>query len=258
MTVKVQGVAADDEWIPITLPSNIDLTKYNQWQFQFSWTGIVVSVQNPDTSQFQFVYRHTVADITSTELPVSKPSFKITTVSYNLGGASGVSMDVAGLFGAVEGEQVISKYTNSGGNTLSSLSSGSDWHVMSIQNPYVDPLTYKLNFRSIEFLDLVASVQCNDPVQIYIYFDQPKATGYNFSFNAVTGKSYQADITDGVFNISGDTPVVSFVVGINGTQQFDLTNYHLVAPPGTHMSLVAYSTASINKITMSGVWRTMG
>lgn len=258
LTVKVEGHAATNEWETITLPAGIDLTKYNQWQFQYNWTSVVVSVQNPETGVFEFVYKHTVADDASTELPVAKPAFKITTVCYNVGGAAGVTLYVAGLFGAVEGEQVITKYTNSGANTQSSLASGSYWHVMSIQNPFVDTDSYKLNFRTIEFLDLTASVQCNDPVQIFIYFNQPKANGYNFNFNAVTGRKYQADITDGVFNATSDTPVASFIVGINGTSQFDLQDYHLSLPPGAHMSLVAYSTASINKVTIAGVWRTLG
>lgn len=258
LTVKVEGKAATNEWESITLPANIDLTKYNQWQFQYNWTGIVVSVQNPDTGVFEFVYRHTVADDTSTELPVTKPAFKITTVCYNVGGAAGVTLSVAGLFGAVEGEQVITKFTNGGGNTLASLASGSYWHIMSIQNPYVDPASYKLNFRSIEFLDLTASVQCNDPVQIFIYFNQPKDTGYNFNFTSVTGRTYQADITDGKLDVTQDTPVVALVVGINGSAQFNLQDYHLSLPPGAHMSLVAYSTATLQKVTIAGVWRTMG
>jgi hypothetical protein len=258
VTVKYEGLASTNEWKPITLPANVDLERYNQWQFQYNWTGVVVTAQNQTTGLFELVYRHTLATDDITELPVAKPAFKVTTVCYNVGGAAGTTLYIAGLFGGIEGEQVITKYTNGGANTQSSLASGTYWHIMSIQNPYVDPDTYKLNFRSIEFLDLVASVQCNDPVQIFIYFNQPKATGYNFNFTPVTGRSYQADLTNGVFNVALDSPVVSVIVGINGTLQFELKDYHLIAQPGTHMSLVAYSTASINKVTISGVWRTMG
>ena len=164
----------------------------------------------------------------------------------------------AGMFGATEGEQVVTKYTNGGSNTQSSLNSGTYWHIMSIQNPYVSNLDYKLNFRSIEFLDMVVSAQGADPVQLFIYLDQPKAAGYHYQFTSYPDKIYQADITDGVFDVTGDTPIISFVVGINGTLQFDLRDYQAICPPGSVMSLVAYSTQSINKITISGVWRTLG
>ena len=191
-------------------------------------------------------------------MPVTKPAFKIAGVCYNTGGASANTLYIAGMFGATEGEQVITKYTNGGGNTQASLNANTYWHIMSIQNPYVDPTTGKLNFRSVEFLDLVASVQGADPVQLYIMFDQPKAAGYHYDFNAVTGRVYQADITDGIFDMTGDTPIVAMTVGINGTSQFDLRDYQCVCPPGSHMSLVAFSTQSMNKVTMSGTWRTIG
>lgn len=255
ITVKVEGVAATNDWFNVTLPAGIDPKKYNNWQLQYAWDGVACYVQDPSSGRFKFFYRF---EVPGTELPVAKPSFKVSTVCYNVGGSTGVTLYVAGLFGAIEGEQVITKLTSGGSNTQSSLNSGTYWHIMSIQNPYVHPTSHKLNFRTVEFLDLVASVQGNDPVSFYIYFDQPKAAGYNFNFTSVPDKVYQADLTDGIMDVSQDTPVMAIVVGINGTLQFNLIDYNLVLPPGSHMSLVAYSTSSINKVTMSGTWRTVG
>ena len=129
---------------------------------------------------------------------------------------------------------------------------------MSIQNPYVQPTLDRINFRSIRFYDLTVAAQCNDPVQIYIVFNSALA-GATFDWTAVDGQLYQSSIAGGTVDVANTTPVVSLVTGTTGSgAQYDLYNYNLFCPPGYHMSLVAYSTAVIQKLAIAGTWAALG
>ena len=257
-TQRVAGITQTDEWSDITLPSWCISTNWNHWQFQYTWNGVNVFVLNQQTNNWYLVYRHGF-DL-GTVLPVSKPSFKTTSVVYNVGGSTPVTMNVASMAGFVEGIQELTTYTHGGGVTKTSLSSNTYHHIMSIQNPYVaDSDNWRINFRHIKFLDLTVAGQVNDPVELYIFYEGQLANGAVFDYNSFPNRLYQASTTNATFNASTDTPVCALVLGLSGSQaQFDLKDYNLVLPPGAQMSLVAYSTASIQKLTIGGVWGSIG
>lgn len=249
----INGVAGTDEWHGITLPAGYDPTSYNTWQFRYAWSGVELYLLDPLTNQMILILHHGLAD--DGMLPVRKPSFKTTAVAYNTGGSTPVTVSVAYMFGAVEGEEYITKYTNGGGVTKASLASGTYHHILSIQNPFVADNNL-LNFRSITFLDLTAAVQANDPVELYIVFN-PALVGGTFNWTQVPNRLYQQSTATGTIDIVNNTPLAALVAGISGSgTQFDLTDYRVVLPPGYHMSLVAYSQASIQKLTAGGTWIT--
>lgn len=255
LTEQTSGQAETNEWLPMTIPAGINTASYNVWQFRYAWGGVEIYVLNTTTNQMVLIFQHGLTnDVT---LPVRKPAFKPTAVCYNTGGSTAVSMNVAYLFGATEGGETITSLTYAGGVTKTSLSSGTYHHIMSIQNPYVNQ-AYKLNFRTIRFLDLTVAAQVNDPIELYIVYNAG-ITGNSFNWQEVPDRLYSASFTTGTINIANETPVVALIVGLSGAQsQFNLADYHLIIPPGDHMSLVAYSTASIQKIAVAGTWATIG
>lgn len=258
---RTAGVAATDEWVSMgTLPTWCDPTKYNQWQFQYNWLGVLVYALDPTINKWQLLFRHVQELDSGHALPVRKPSFKMAGVAYNLGGTSAVTLRIATMMGAIEGESEITSYTNGGGTTQASLASDTYWHVMSIQNPYLNVTDdLKLNFRSIRFMDMTIAAQCNDPVVVHIYFNQPLAGTSVYNFQTYPNVNYQGDTTKAAMDVTQDSPVLSVVVGSTGSNtQFNLIPYNLLLTPGTHMSLVAYSTAAIQKISIAGTWGFIG
>lgn len=257
LTKLITGVAGTDEWHAMPdMPAWVTPTNYTHWQLQYSWSGVNVLVLNHITNRWCVVFRH-VLPMGETSLPVKKPAFKVTTVVYNTGGASGVTAYISSMFGGIEGESEITTFTHGGGVTKSSLAGGTFHHIMSIQNPYVNT-DNKLNFRMIKFMDLTVATQANDPVEIYIYFDT-ELVGQVLDFQSYTDRLHQASFTTGAINTAADTPVISTVVGISGSNaQIDLLPYNLTLPPGAHMSLVARSDSTIQKIAVGGIWGTIG
>jgi len=258
LTKKQTGVAATDDWEDMTLPTWYRQNDFNHWQFKWSWDGVTVFLLRHSTNQWVPIHRH--ATYTDAGLPVTKPAFKTTAVAYNTGGASGVTIQVASMFGGIEGQQAITTYTNGGGVTQLTLNSaGTYYHIMSVQNPFIHvrDTDYFINYRMIRFMDLTVAAQTNDPIELYIYFNQPISSG-NFNFVG-SGRLYQADTELKTMDVSGDTPVIALVTGITGsTQQFDLNDYNLLLPPGTHMSLVARCSGNISRLAIAGTWGTVG
>lgn len=256
-TQKVAGSAATNDWFSFgTLPSWLDLAIHNHWQFQYTWKGFLVFALHHELNQWKFLYRFIQPDLQKLSLPSRTPSFKASTVVYNVGGSNTSTLEVVSIMGAVEGIETITAYTYGGGTTQTSLAQNTAWHVMSIQNPYVN--NNKINVRSIRFMDLTVAAQCNDPVEIYIYANQPLVSG-TYNFQSFDNTPYQGDITKAEFDTSLDTPVAAMITGITGGgQQFNLAPYNLLLPPGEHMSLVVRSTAAIQKISIAGTWAIIG
>lgn len=253
---EVSGVAATNEYIGITVPANIDLTKYNTWQFRYVWTGVEVYVLDTDVNQMKLILQHGLSS--DNTLPVRKPAFKPTVVCVNTGGSVATTMRISYLFGATEGDETITKYTYGGGVTKASLASGTYHHIMSVQNPYVNQLN-KINFRTLRFYDLTVAVQCNDPVEFYIVLNADLTNGSIFDWQRVDGQLYTQSTATGAVDFANNTPVAALISGSTGSgAQFDLRTYHLIVPPGDRMSLVAYSTATLQKVTIAGTWGLIG
>ena len=254
---KSSGVADTNEWQALnTYPSWLNTTQWTNYQIQYGPQGTLVFALNPNTNDWVLIHRHFAP---SEGLGAKKSTFKVAAVAYNVGGSAGVNLSVAELSGYIEGIDAVTTLTRGGGITQTSLTQTTNWHVMSIQNPYINE-QWKLNLRSVLFEDLSVAVQCNDPVEVSIYFNQPLAAGNVFEWVSDRGQAvYQASTVKAEMDVSGDTPVISFTVGTTGAGlNVDLKKYNLLLPPGTHMSLVAYSTAAIQKITISGSWAMVG
>ena len=251
LTEQVSGIAATDEWTGISLPAGIDPEEYNTWQIRYSWDGAEVYVLDPSINQLTKIIFHGVDG--SGTLPIRKPSFKVTTVCYNVGGSTAVDLNVAYMYGALEGVVEITKYTDGGAVTKSSLASNTYHHIMSIQNPFTQS-NYLLNFRSIRFLNLTSAVQANDPVELYVVFNAPLIGG-TFDWTSVDERLYQQSLAEGTMDLSTNTPIAAFVAGVTGAgASYPLEEYNIVLPPGYHMSLVAHSTSALQKISISGTW----
>ena len=258
-TENVAGVAATDEWEDLDqTPEGWEPQGYYNYMFKYSWTGVRVFVFVNNDWYLLKDHLHNTS-----ELPVRKPVFKITTVAYNTGGGAPVTVHNAGMFGAIEGSQEITGFTNGGAHTRTSLAKDVYHHIMSIQNPYVNHENNKLNLRSIRIMDLTVATQSTDPVQFYIFFNQNLASGNYFDWASVTGvdgiKRYQESRTAAPFDVTGDAPIIALTSGLTGSgSQFNLLPYNLIVPPGTHISLVAFSTNSMSKVTIAGTWGDIG
>ena len=204
---------------------------------------------NFNTGQYEQLFRIG----TTADLPVENPTFKAATIAYNTGGSVPVTTKTAAMFTAVEGVEQLVSNTRSAAVTQSTLSQGVLHHIMSIQNPYT--FNGAINTRQLNALDLTVSFQCNDPSQIYIYIDTPLSAGVH---NFVSQDSRLATISTVTGTVADNTtyfPVLSFIVGTTGTTtQFNLSTYRFVIPPGSTMTLAAYSTNAINKASASITW----
>lgn len=249
------GVAATNTWYldggveGFVKPSWLTPTNYCSYAIKYLWAITAFYAVNFNTGQYEQIFRIG----TTSDLPVENPTFKAATVAFNTGGSVPVTTKTAAMFTAVEGVEQLVTTTRSAAVTQSTLAQNVLHHIMSIQNPYT--FNGEINTRQVNALDLTVSFQCNDPSQIYIYMDAPLATGVH---DFVSQDGRLATISTAVGTVSdGPTyfPLLSFIVGTTGTTtQFNLTTYRFVIPPGSTMTLAAYSTASINKASASMTW----
>ena len=251
------GVTATNTWYyngtDFNMPAWFHPGRYNSYEVKYSWSGINFFVLNPNTGQYDLFYQLVWAGSSSaTQLPVNNPAFKIAGLALNTGSLTGVTMNIASMMSGLEGITNRNSYTGASAVTKSSLTQNVLHHLVSIQNPY----TYSDTINTIETLmsDFVATTQCNDPAEIYMYLDAPLLTGVH---NYISQDGYPVTISTATGTIDPATnwPVVSFVVGNTGSSvQFALETYRLVVPPGSTITIAIRSTAVIQKAAASIVW----
>jgi hypothetical protein len=252
LTRQAQGVANTMEWfydgVDFNLPSAINLSHYNEWQIKYDWVGITFFVLNVLTNQFELFYRH----VHNTVLEVKSASMKIAAVCYNTGGSNAITLKAASMMAALEGEEVFNGFPHSISNTQVTLASNTYWHLITLQNPYV--FNNKINTRQSRLLNMTVAAESGDPVQIMLIMDPVLTTGiYDFKSQNGFMVSYDAT-TETAVTMTSNYPVLTMACPKTGGQIYELRDYNIVIPPGTKISVVAYGTASISRITSAINW----
>lgn len=101
--------------------------------------------------------------------------------------------------------------------------------------------------------DISIAHQGNDPLQVMIFFEANLATGTQVYTRLPEAVPIVSTAT-GTVDLNTYTPVISFVLGINGTAQYDLTGYRFVIPPGQRATVAVKSGQNISQISAALVW----
>jgi hypothetical protein len=252
LTRQIQGVSGTSEWfydgVDFNLPADIDLAHYNEWQLKYDWVGVTFFVLNVSTNQFELFHRH----VHNSVLEVKSASFKIAAVCYNTGGSNAVTLKVASMMAALEGEEVFNGFPHSTSNTQETLAADTHWHLITLQNPYV--FDNKINTRQSRILNLTVAAESGDPVQIMLVMDAVLSTAiYNFTSQDSYMVSFD-NTTEAEVNMTNNWPFLTMACPKTGGQAYELRDYRLVVPPGARISVVAFGTAAISRITTAINW----
>ncbi len=278
-TVKQVGVAQTDYWTyqedwnidkmdgSNTISTNpsgmtLDPTKLNVYQIGMRWLGAgVISYALEDQSSGALVYvhrEHYVNQHTTTH--TANPSFKVTYTAYNTTGTTDMSVYGGSMYAAIEGTIFLNELTRSYSTSKSSLAQNVIHHVMTIKNSVVtnglagaNNGNYVLNTKEAIVKSLSVSVQTNDPVQVFLYFEPTSFSALHEYYNIPYCNEVQSVVT-GTFDNAVDTPIYTGICGINGTINIDLSAYRITVPPGSWLSIAVKGTAAINATTAALVW----
>ena len=232
---------------------NIDWQKFNIFQIQMQWLGVgavTFSIQNPDTGQMMAVHRQMWVN-KQTTLHVDNPNFKITATAASTGGTIPVTLTTGSWMAAVEGSYESIYYPRSQGIIKKSLAQNVVHHICSIQNPLIE--NAKINTRETRILDISAAVDSTDPVIFYLFLDSPLSSG-NFVFRPLPRTVADFSDSTGTFDITAQTPIVGFTVGIDSQINMDLTKLSIRIPPGMIASVAAFSESAIQKLSATFTW----
>ena len=232
---------------------DIDWQKFNIIQIQMQWLGVgatTFSIQNPNTGQMMPVHRqHWVNE--NTTLHVDNPNFKVTQSAFSSGSTTPITLTTGSWMGAVEGTFESIYYPRSRGVIKKTLAQDVVHHLFSIKNPLIE--ANKINTRDIRLLDVSASVDSTDPVIFYVFLDSALATG-NFVFQPLPRALADYSDATGTFNLTAETPIIGFTVGIDSQVNFELDKFNIKIPPGMIASVAAVSESAIQKISATFTW----
>lgn len=259
------GVAVTEDWtyqadfnidkLDGTGPSGItiDPTKMNVFQIQYRWLGAGVirfACENPVTGTMMLFHElHWVNE--RTKPWTHNPNFKVTYVAYNIGALTACVVKGSSMMAAVEGHIEKNDYTRSFSTKKSSLTSNTVHQLFAIRNPTTQ--SGKINTREIVLQDVSIAFQGNDPLEVMIFFEPVLLTGVQ-EFTRQADALTLVSSTAATIDYNTETPLVSFVAGINGSAQFPLFNFRLTIPPGTQAVLACRSGQSISQIAAALVW----
>ena len=232
---------------------DIDFTKLNVFQMQFRWLGAGVrrfAIENPRNGDL-IVFHQQIWSNQNTVTWVDNPGFKLTYTAYSLGGTTPASCFGGSMAAFIEGPLIKNNYTRSYSLQKTSLSSGTVHHVFTMKNPTI--YAGKINTKEIVLQDLVVAQQGNDPLQVYLFFEADLATGTQVYTRLPEAVAIISTAT-GTVDLATYTPVSSFIVGIGGTTQFDLTPYRIVIPPGQRATVCVKSGQTIQQVSAALTW----
>lgn len=232
---------------------NIDFSKLNVFQMQYRWLGAGIrryAIENPLNGDLIYFHQQIWSN-QNTRTWVDNPGFKITYTAYNLGGTEVASLYGASMAAYIEGPIIRNNYTRSYSLQKTSLASGTVHHLFTIKNPTI--YAGKINTKEIVLQDLVVSQQGNDPLQVFLFFEADLATGTQVYTRLPEAVAVISTVT-GTVDLATYTPVSSFVVGIGGTTQFDLSHYRIVIPPGQRATVCVKSGQTIQQVTGAITW----
>lgn len=278
-SVKQAGVAQTDNWTYQedwnidkldgsnsidTNPSGmlLDHTKLNVYQIAMRWLGVgVISYAIEDQSSGSIVYVHREHYTNQNTKPhVDNPSFKITYAAYNTTNTTDVSVYGASIYAAIEGTIFLNELTRSFSASKVTLTQNVTHHIMTIKNSVVtnglagaNNGNYVINTKEAIIKSLSLSVQTNDPVQVFLFFEPTSFSNGHEYYNIPYCNEVQSQVT-GTFDNTVDTPIYTGLCGINGTINVDLSQYRITIPPGSWLSIAVKGTAGINAVTAALVW----
>lgn len=278
-TVKQAGVAQTDYWTYQedwnidrmdgsnnidTNPSGmtLDHTKLNVYQMNMRWLGAgVISYALEDQASGSMVYVHREHYVNQHTLPHTlNPSFKITYAAFNTTGTNNVTVIGASMYGAVEGTIFLNELTRSYYATKAGLSKDETHHLLTIKNSVVtnglagaNNGNYILNAKESIVKSLSASIQGNDPAEVFLFFE-PSSTSAPHLYNLIPQCNEVQSTVIATLNNTIDTPIYTGLVGINGTINVDLSSYRISVPPGSWLSVAIRSTSGITRASCALVW----
>lgn len=257
------GVANNSVWTYIDKwdrPIAVNPSKLNVFAIDMRWLGAGIVrffMEDPTTGKMTLV--HTQHWANSNTIPhIDNPSLRINYAAGILAGqtpSTTATVRGASMFGAIQGgiaQTVYSEgwYAVDTGNRVKDVVH----HLISVRNTYTK--SNKMNTRELLLQDLSVSIQGADPAVIFIYINPIIATG-QVLFTAIPQSDALVSATsDPTIDPALNNPVVSFVLGINGTAQFDLLPYRLVLSPGDNLSVAILSTNGITRTAVSLTWAT--
>lgn len=278
-TVKQVGVAQTDNWTYQedwnvdrmdgsnnidTNPSGmtIDATKLNVYQIALRWLGAgVISYAMEDQASGSMVYVHREHYVNQHTLPhILNPSFKIAYAAFNTTGTNNMTVIGASMYGAVEGTIFLNELTRSYYATKSGLTKDETHHLLTIKNSVVtnglagaNNGNYILNAKESIVKSLSASIQGNDPAEVFLFFE-PSSTSAPHLYNLIPSCNEVQSTVTATLNNTIDTPIYTGLIGINGTINVDLSSYRISVPPGSLLSIAIRSTAGITRASCALVW----
>lgn len=240
-------------------PVSIDPSKLNVYSIDMRWLGagaVRFFIENPENGKMTLV--HTQLWSNRNTIPhLSNPSMRVGYAAGVLAAPPSQAAIVKGasLYGSIQGSLTQTTFSE-GWYAVNSNSLAKDivHHIMSIKNPYTS--TDRLNTRELILQDLSVSVQGTDPVVVFVYKNPIIATGEILFDTIPESNALVSTIDVPTFDPSLNNPIVSFVLGINGTSQFDLLPYRIEISPGDYISIAVLSTNSISRNALSLTWST--
>jgi len=259
LTTRQSGNAATDVWYPQNQWNGEGAAitwypdKFNVYQIQYRWLGagiIRFCAEHPDTGDL--IVLHTIHWANRyTTLTMGNPSMKIGFVAYNLGGGA-TTVYGGSMMLAIEGQTIKNDYPRSKNGDHTGLARDIVHHIFSVQNPITR--AGKINTKEIVLQDMTVSTQGSDPVEVFLFLNPTLSTG-DYDFRTIPDALAIVDTTNSkTFDIANNTAIITYTVGINGTQQFDLTDYRIILSPGDRLSIGVRSGQSISRVISSLTW----
>lgn len=278
-SIKQAGVVQTDNWTyqedwnidkldgSNTIDTNpsgmlLDHTKLNVYQIAMRWLGagvISYAIEDQASGTIVYVHReHYVNQHTTTH--TANPSFKIQYSAVNTTNNTDVSVYGGSMYGAIEGTIFLNELTRSHSATKATLAQNVTHHIMTIKNSVVtnglagaNNGNYILNTKEAILKSISLSVQTNDPVQVFLYFE-PTSFSAQHEYYAIPYCNEVVSTVTGTFNLAADTPIYAGICGINGTINIDISQYRITVPPGSWVSIAVRGTAAINSVATALVW----
>lgn len=278
-TVRQVGVAQTDHWTyqedwnvdkldgsggVSTNPTGmtLDHTKLNVYQISLRWLGVgVLSYAIEDQVSGTMVYVHREHYTNQNTRPhIDNPSFKLQYNAYNTTSTTNVTVYGASIYGAIEGSITETELTRSWQSSKGSLAQNTTHHVLTIRSSVVtnglagaNNGNYAINAKEAIVKSLSVSVQSNDPVQVFLFFESTSFSTQHEYYAIPTCNQLHSETT-GTFNLAVDTPIYSGLCGINGTVNIDLSSYRITIPPGSWLSIAIRGTATVTASAAALVW----
>jgi hypothetical protein len=257
------GVNNTNDWTYIDKwdnPISFNPTKLNVFAVDMRWLGAGIVrffMEHPTTGKMTLL--HTQHWANKNTLPhVNMPSFRVGYASGILAGqtpSQSATVRGASMFAGIQGGITQTTYSEGWyavdtGNRVKDVIH----HLISVKNPYTK--SSKLNTREFILQDLSASVQGADPCVILVYINPIVETGQILFDTIPESTAIVSTTSTPTISSTLNNPVCSFVLGINGTAQFDLLPYRLVLSPGDFLTVAIISTNGITRTAVSLTWAT--